>query len=153
MSGFGVAGPLSSKLTQLTCGYQGQAANERRKTSAGASHARSRTRSLGSPAREIFPRSWDSSLPTSLDGEEMPKLPNLPKRKGCRRSIGSCNTGVERTSLNYGKVRREDGKIETRHQKSNVLQEERSLQWDTNFARYRRKPLLSASSTRLWAGR
>ena len=25
MSGFGVAGPLSSKLTQLTCGYQGQA--------------------------------------------------------------------------------------------------------------------------------
>ncbi len=81
MSGFGVAGPLSSKLTQLTCGYQGQAANERRKTSAGVSHARSRTRSLGSPAREISPRSWNSSLPTSLDGEEMPKLLNLPKRK------------------------------------------------------------------------
>jgi hypothetical protein len=30
---------------------------------------------------EISPRSWNSSLPTSLDGEEMPKLPNLPKGK------------------------------------------------------------------------
>ncbi len=30
MSGFGLAGPQSSKLTQLTCGYQGQAANEHR---------------------------------------------------------------------------------------------------------------------------
>jgi hypothetical protein len=58
-------------------------------------------------------------------------------------------TGVERTSLNYGKVRGEDGKIETRHQESSVLQEERSLQWDTNFTRYRKKVLLSASSARL----
>jgi hypothetical protein len=149
MSGFGVAGPLSSKLTQLTCGYQGQAANERRKTSAGVSHARSRTRSLGSPAREISPRSWNSSLPTSLDGEEMPKLPNLPKRKGCRRSIGSCNTGVERTSLNCGEVQKEDDQIGTRHKESKLLQEERSPQWDTNFTRYRKKALLSASSARL----
>ncbi len=55
MSGFGVAGPLSSKLTQLTCGYQGQAANERRKISAGASQARSRTRSSSSLALKDLP--------------------------------------------------------------------------------------------------
>src|SRR5258708_22700904 len=55
MSGFGVAGPLSSKLTQLTCGYQGQAANERRKTSAGASRTRTRTRSYFSLPAKHFP--------------------------------------------------------------------------------------------------
>ena len=42
-------------------------------------------------ARDISPCSWNPSLPTFLHGEQTPKLPNLPKRKSCRRPIESCH--------------------------------------------------------------
>ena len=81
MSGLAVAGPLPRKLTQVSCGYQGQVAKKRRKTSAAASQTRSRTRSYFSLPFKHFPAFLLSGFSVARFGEIHPEqFRNLLKR-------------------------------------------------------------------------